>query len=254
MEKIKCRSYVNYDKQKFQEDIIIIDHPGWKDFCEIEENKPTEMWDSMKNIIEEIVNSHCTFKDISMKEDTPTWRKKTGKQEDWVTFTKKKNEVKKQLATVKENYIKGKLDELDGNPRKFWREINNISGLGKNKNGRKCTKIIDENNNTHENLDAAEFLNNYYVNIGPNLAKSHNKQWVKEKCIINVETTFNFTWVTEIEVKRPVKEICITKASAIERLSSRLLRDAFEILTFHLTYIYNSCLQNVFFYPLLGNK
>ena len=85
-------------------------------FWEIEENKPTEMWDSMKNIIEEIVNSHYPFKDTSMKEDTPSWlntelfselhhkdflyikAKKTGKQEDWVTFTKKKNEVKKLLA------------------------------------------------------------------------------------------------------------------------------------------------------------
>ena len=146
----------------------------------------------------------------------------------------------------------GKLDELDGNLQKFWREINNISGLGKNKNGRKCTKIIDENNNTNENLDAAKFLNNYYVNVGPNLAKSHNKQWVKEKCKINVEATFNFTWVTEIEVKRLVKEICITKASAIEGLSSRLLQDVFEILTFHLTYIYNSCLQNGIFPPDWG--
>ena len=57
--------------------------------------------------------------------------RKTGK-----FFKKKKKEVKKLLATSKENYIKGKLDELEGNPRKFCHEINNISGLGKNKNGR----------------------------------------------------------------------------------------------------------------------
>ena len=49
-----------------------------------------------------------------------------------------------------------------------------------------------------------------------------------------------------------MREICITKASAIEGLSSRLLRDAFEILTFHLTYIYNSCLQNGIFPPEWG--
>ena len=106
------------------------------------------------------------------------------------------------MATAKENFIKGKLDDLEGNPRKFWREINNISGIGKNKNERKCSKIIDENNNAHENLDAAEFLNNFYVNVGPNLAKKHNRKWVKEKCKINVDTVFNFTWVTETEVKR----------------------------------------------------
>ena len=40
---------------------------------------------------------------------------------------------------------------------------------------RMCEKIIDENNKTHENIDAAEFLNNYYVNVGPNLAKKSAK-------------------------------------------------------------------------------
>ena len=53
---------------------------------------------------------------------------------------------------------------------------------------RKCTKIADENGKVYENLDAANFLNDYYVNVGPNLAKKHKKEWKKENCKINVET------------------------------------------------------------------
>ena len=160
--------------------------------------------------------------------------------------------MKKLLATAKENYVKEKLDDLEGNPRKFWRTINNISGLGKNKTGRKCTKLIDETGVSYENLEAATFLNNYYVNIGPNLAKNHNVEWEKSKCKINVETSFNFSWVSEWEVKRLIKEICITKSSAIENLSTRLLKDAFEILGFDLTYLYNACLQNGIFPEVWG--
>ena len=163
-------------------------------------------------------------------------------QECWDEYSKKKNEVKKLLSTARENCVKGKLEELEGNPRKFWRTVNDISGLGKNKRGRKCSKPVDENGKIHEKQEAAEFLNNYYANVGPNLAEKHNNEWVKDKCKINVPSSFTFQWVNEMEVKRLVKEIDITKSSAIDDLSTRLIKDAFEVLTFELTYMYNACL------------
>ena len=58
--------------------------------------------------------------------------KKSKTERDWKMFKQKKNEVKKLLATAKENFVKEKLDELGGSPRKFWRTINDISGIGKN--------------------------------------------------------------------------------------------------------------------------
>ena len=109
------------------------------------------------------------------------------------------------LAAAKENYIKNKLNELEGNPRKFWHEINKISGLGKNKSRKKCTKIVDENGKAYESSDAATFLNNYYVMVGPELAKAHVKDWGGNNCKIEVDTSFNFKWVTVKEVERLVK-------------------------------------------------
>ena len=105
------------------------------------------------------------------------------------------------------------------------------------------TPYIDEMGKTHENLEAATFLNDFYVNVGPSLAKKHDQKWVKENCKINVTASFNFSWVTEFEVKRLVREICITKSSAIDNINTKLLKDAFEVLTFELTYLYNCCLQ-----------
>ena len=252
------RTYVNYRKDDFQADIK--NHPGWIDFWLLEENKPDEMWDMVLEIITETANSHCPFTNMKLREDTPEWinkdmiseinlkdslqnrAKRLDTPESWETFRKKKNEVKKLLSTAKENYVKGKLNELEGNPRKFWRTLNDISGLGKNEKGRKCSKLTDENGNTYEKQDAAEFLNNFYANVGPNLAEKHNNKWVKEDCKINVSSSFTFQWVNENEVKRLIKEIDITKSSAIEGLSTRLIKDAFEVLTFELAYIYNSCL------------
>ena len=260
---IRARSFTKYDKQIFQEEVRY--HHKWERFWDLESNKPEEMWEIMLEIITEKADSHCPFKDMKIREDTPqcitqeilseinhkdylyTRAKKLNTTQDWNLFKKKKNEVKRLLNNAKENYVKNKLDELEGNPRKFWRTINEMSGIGKNKNGRKCTKIVDENGTVHENLDAATFLNNYYVNVGPSLAKKHEKKWEKEKCKMKCNSTFNFQWVTEREVKQLIKEICITKPSAIDGLNTRILKDAFEILSFELTYLYNACLQNGIF-------
>ena len=81
--------------------------------------------------------------------------------ENWEKYKQKKNEVKKLLSSAKEEYIQDKLDKCEGNPKKNWSTINNISGLGKNKNSRKCTKLVDEMGKVYENLEAAEFLNNH---------------------------------------------------------------------------------------------
>ena len=200
------------------------------------------MWQSVFEIIKENADQQYPYKNMNFREDTPQWiskeilseinhkdylykkAKKTNSPTDWDLFRKKKNDVKKMLASAKENYVKNKLDELAGNARKFWREINIISGLGKNKNKRKCTKLIDDNGKIYEKADAADFLNNHYVNVGPELAKEHVKKWDKNNFKINEGTSFNFKWITVKEVERLVKDICIAKSSAIYEISTRLLK------------------------------
>ena len=266
----KARSYVKYDKATFQENIKF--HPKWETFWHVEENNPEEMWDTIFEIVKENADDQCPYKNMNFREDTPEWitkeilseinlkdylyrkAKKINTPTDWDIFRSKRNEVKRLLASAKENFVKNKLNELEGNPRKFWREINKISGLGKNKNKRKCTKIVDENGNVHENVDAANFLNNYYVNVGPNLAKEHAKKWEKKTCEIGVDSSFTFKWITVKEVERMVKDICLAKSSAINKLSTRLLKDAFEILCFELAYLYNSCLQQGIFPKAWGSS
>ena len=61
----------------------------------------------------------------------------------------------------------------------------------------------------------------FFRNTGPTLAKSHDKEWKKDNCNLTVDSSFSFTWVNEAEVKRHVKEICISKSSVIDELSTR---------------------------------
>ena len=225
----------------------------------------------MLEIITEAADIHCPVRKMKFRENSPEWitkdmiseislkdylykkAKNLDTPESWEIFQRKKNEVKKLLATAKENFIQDKLEELEPNPRKFWRTINNMSGLGKNKGSNKgCTKIIDEDGEVYENLDASEYLNSYYVNVRPNLARENNMTWDVNKCNIQIEDIFQFDWVTEKEVLSLVKYICITKSAAVEGLSTRILKDAFLVMIFELTYLYNACLQHGVFPEIWG--
>ena len=258
------RSYVNYDIDTFQR--AIRSHYLWHDFWELGIENPELLWDIVLKIIVDVANDHCPMKEMKFRDDSPEWITKDMVQEifykdylykkakhskdenDWNLFHKKKNEVKKLLANAKEEFLKNKLDEHGNNPRKFWRVVNEMSGLGINKSKKAgCTKLVDENGTSYENQEASDFLNNYYVNVGPNLANSMDVDWDKSKCKIQTDSVFNFSWITEREIIALVKDIKVSKSCATEGLSTRILKDAFLVLHLELTDMYNICLQSGIF-------
>ena len=68
---IEARSYTNYDKQTYQEQIRY--HPKWVDFWSLEENKPEKMWEIMLEIILERADALCPLKKMKIRDDTPQW-------------------------------------------------------------------------------------------------------------------------------------------------------------------------------------
>ena len=223
------------------------------------------------HIITEVVDFHCPNKIMKFRDYSLEWitkelieelshkdhlyinAKRSGCPDDWTDFQKKKIETKKLLQNAQEEFLKGKLENLKDNPRKFWRVVNEMSGIGKNKKNKNgCGKIEEENGTIHENMEAAEFMNNYYVNVGPSLANDHKIIWDKPRCKVESNLTFTFSVINAKEVQELVKDIQIIKSSAIEGLSSRLLKDSFEVIISELTHLYNCSLQQGKFPELWG--
>ena len=98
----------------------------------------------------------------------------TGKECDWEVFQIQNKRVKKLILEPKEEYTKDLLEQNEGNPRQFWRCLNEISGLGKSKKKKGVSKLIDDLGKEFQNLEAAEYMNKYYTEAGPNLAKKMN--------------------------------------------------------------------------------
>ena len=254
---IRARTYQNYDKAVFQNDIRNDDQ--WLSFSSTSD--VNVKWEIFERIIENHADVHCPQKNIKVRTDSPQWFTKelleeiyhrdrlyknakfTNNVADWNLYKKKRNEVKGLLLQAREEYVKGKLEEDKNDPKKIWRSINKLTGFGKNKNKKGLSVIKLESGEILKGIEAANYMNKHYTNAGSNLASKFDDNWDVNDSTIESNGTFSFSFITEQSISKLVSEIKISKSSAMGSLGSRLLRDAFEVCTLELTDLYNRCLD-----------
>ena len=255
-EYINARSYQHYIKKDYQSDIV--HDPDWAMY-HINEDVNVK-WEIFEKIVEKHADIHCPTKKIRIRSNNPKWfskelaeeiyhrdrlykaAKKSKNKDDWEIYKRKKNEVKRLLNQAREEFVKEKLNQDKNDPKKFWHSINKLTGFGKGKSKKGLSEIITNNVTSLKGMEAANFMNSYYTNAGPNLASNFNDTWTVNDCNVDDSPSFSFVLIPEHTVSRLVNEIEISKSSAMA-LSSRLLKDAFQSLSFELCAIFNACLE-----------
>ena len=132
------------------------------------------------------------------------------------------------IKNIKADFIQENLQQNQGDSKKFWKDIQIILPKKNSKNSRNSVIKNVSNEPIYDAKKAADFINDYFVNVGPKLAQFFGTD----------EILIDFN-VTEDEVISLCKEININKSSAIENLSSRILKLAFLTLSQQFTYIIN---------------
>ena len=99
-------------------------------------------------------------------------------------------------------------------------------------------KLTDQSSgkNISESITAS-FINDFFVNIGPNLAKNCNTNWNfrGEACVNSIDDIRT----NEEEIIRLCKEINVNKASCIEHLSIQIICDAFLAIPLKIVQLFN---------------
>ena len=93
--------------------------------------------------------------------------------------------------------------------------------------------------------NAANYLNDHYVNIGEVLAEKFGSNTWNPGANFpsqNMET-FNFRMITEKESLSLIKQIDVSKSSAISEIKAIFIKDAFLSLNFEVTYLLNVSLR-----------
>ena len=167
--------------------------------------------------------------------------KRSDKQNDWTIARQRRNEVKRLVKEAKSEFIKDNLIQHENNSKKCWHSLKDVLPSQNTKNSKIILKNSDGNLIENPKI-MANHMNDFFTSIGPNLARNMRDPWVYSGTEV-VDSIPDITTNSD-EVLKYLKEINLTKSSAIPHLSTKILKPALMLLCDKLTFIYNLCFQN----------
>ena len=251
------RSYKNYSKEDFQDNLRMYD---WNNFFVME--NPDECWSILYDRIISTLDDMCpekTFRISSYKEpwmnkdimeliidkDKALHRaKKSNSSLDWDIAKRLRNEVGKIVESAKRNYLEEEFLSSKKDPKRFWRNIYSI--IPNNKNSKKGKiHLNDDEGNSISYDNTANYINDFFSNIGPNLAKKYDKEWTFfDRESENQLNDLKFNKGILIDF---IKNIEINKSSGLDKISSKCLKDALMVLSSQLAHIFEISIKNGMF-------
>ena len=111
-----------------------------------------------KDIMEKIID-----KDKALKK-----AKKSNILKDWENAKKMRNEVGNLIELAKKHHFQEEYENSKDDPKRFWRNIYDI--IPKNKEKKPMIQLKGKDDCEIRLEDTATFINDYFINIGPNLA------------------------------------------------------------------------------------
>ena len=162
-----------------------------------------------------------------IKDKDNALRKAKRRKDDnlWNEAKRLRNICTSRLRKARADYIKENLDNNQGNSKKFCKNIQNILPNKKNKTPNTFDLFDFNNEAIIDNNKTADFINEFFVNIGPNLARGNDETWNYSGA--HTDLVLDDIYTNLDEIIKLCKEININKASCIDNLSSEILRDAF---------------------------
>ena len=242
------RSYRNYNMVDFQ---LLLENSDWREF---DDGTDTEyLWNIFLDNIRSSIDHLCPIKKFSIKPVTNPWltnelleeikdkdaalrkARRTKRDDHWAEARHLRNSCLKNIRNAKSEFVKEQISENRHDSKKFWNSINKL--LPGNTKSKQDITLTDENQVSIKKDITANYMNEYFATIGTKLAQTF------PAITIPVKTNFgnyleNFVTNNE-EMVKLIKEINVSKSSAINNLSSKILKDAFIFLSDKLTKIIN---------------
>ena len=237
----------------------LVDH-DWTPFSNILD--PNKCWEEILRVICEKLDEMCPIKKKYVRDRNEPWltndiidqihnknvawkKAKKSKNINDITHAKTlRNRVKSNIRRAKATFVQDYLENDEISVKKFWEKVNYIMPT---KNKQPTINLVDQETKTPINTnEVSDYINQFFVGIGPQLARSFDTDWVDE-VVTNVVTEMEGMTVTEEMLRKIIVDINISKSSAIENVSTRVLKDSFVVLIPQLLHMYQQCLRlNIF--------
>ena len=201
---------------------------------------PNAMWEIWKSIFLEVLDKHAPLQHKKLRSKKVPWitssikevinkrdklkRKAifTNLEQDWLNYKISRNEVNIKLRNAKRNYYSTQTAGHKLDPKRAWKSINYLLGRDNKPTVVNELNLNDNNLTTPKNI--AEGFNDYFSNIGPELATEIESSNINfEMFAINAKSEFTaFKPVIVSHVYR-LLGLSSNKATGIDKISCKII-------------------------------
>ena len=157
-----------------------------------------------------------------------------------------RNEVNNSIKNVKKSYYYKTFETYNGNSRKTWETINEVT---RRKSDKAAVNELELNGVRITNsTEIAEGLNKFFAEIGPELSRDIEEVDTSFDEFVNqASSCFGFQRVTQLHVLSQLNKLCKRKATGLDSVSARLLRECPDLISESLALIFNQSIATGIF-------
>ena len=236
---IQSRNYKNYDPAFFSDDLNKI---PW-DILEMESTS-NEAWIVFKDLFLTVADKHApvatrrvrgfsvpwltsSIKELMTERDYHHKKAiKTNQELHWSKYKRLRNTVSKKMKKAKSDYYSSRLTETQ-DPKTMWEILKEIMPNKKNAGVPKT-----------DSLSALKF-NHFFTSIAEKLCERFQLSTYIKPLTPRVNNKFSMEEVNEMFVCNELKRLKSKKATGLDGMSARLLKDAASVIAKPITYIIN---------------
>ena len=169
---------------------------------------------------------------------------KSGSQDDWSTFKKVRNPVNYSIRCAKSEYYHYKLNENAGDQKATWKVLNDL--MGKKSAVTEVNEILTSTNTSLKNSGhIANHLNVHFTEIGPRLATNLPVSSTNAEDYLKREpSSFEFAETEPSKVLKLLSKLDVTKATGLDQISNKVLKQAAPVIYKQLTELFNLSLKS----------
>ena len=257
---VTARAFKNFNGDAFRDELKLVPWDTLNRF-----NTPDEMLESWQNMFLNVANRHAPIRSRRVRNKKAAWLtpelKKSISNRDklkrqaiitkdpviWDKFKKERNLINNRIKKAKADYYKLKFQNNGSNPREIWKTINCITHRKKTNNS-SITELKNGDESLTEPSDICEMLNSHFSSIGSKLASAlpHGNNSF-EYYITPTESTFQLQHTTVAVVLKLIERLSPNKATGLDTISCRLLKEAAPIIASSLVSIINKSIDTGIF-------
>ena len=163
-------------------------------------------------------------------------------------FVYHRNQVKYKKEKAKSQYYVHAVNENQNRPKKLWQILKEIGASSKGKTSPKSISLNIENKLCFDKQKAVEYFNDYFTSIASSLVEKFTpcSGPFGDAYVINVyqnqnvsHNMFGLVSVTMDQVSSILNSIIASKATGLDELPARFIKDGSSVIAKPLTHIVN---------------